>query len=76
MRTTVSLDADIAAAVQRLRRDRGIGVSEALNHLARAGLAVKRPRPPFRQRSMSLGLRLDVTNVAEALEILDSQPER
>jgi metal-responsive CopG/Arc/MetJ family transcriptional regulator len=71
MRTTVSLDDDIAAAVQRIRREKGVGVSEAVNELARAGLTVKRPRARFRQRSVSLGLKVDVTNVAEALEALE-----
>jgi len=76
MRTTVSLDEDVAAAVQRLRRERGIGVSEALNRLARAGLTVKRSGPPFRQRAVKLGLKVDVTNVAEALELLDGPAAR
>lgn len=76
MRTTVSLDEDVAAAVQRLRRERGIGLSEALNRLARAGLTVKRGGPPFRQRAVKLGLKVDVTNVAEALELLDGPAAR
>lgn len=71
MRTTVTLDEDVAAAVRRLQRERGVGVSEALNGLARAGLSAKRPRATFRQRSTEIGLRVDVTNVAEALEVLD-----
>jgi hypothetical protein len=76
MRTTVTLDDDVAAAVARLRRERGVGVSEALNGLARAGLTVKSTRPPFRQRSVSLGLKVDATNVAEALEQLDGPVAR
>jgi len=76
MRTTVTLDDDVAAAVTRLRRERGVGVSEAINQLARAGLTVKRPRPPFRQRSVPLNVRVDVTNVAEALERLDGASHR
>ena len=71
MRTTVSLDDDVTAAVRRLQRERGIGVSEALNLLARAGLTVKPGRRPFRHRSLKLGLKVDVTNVADALELLD-----
>jgi hypothetical protein len=71
MRTTVTLDPDVAAAVYRVRKQRGIGVSEAINDLARAGLTVRRPHQPFRQRSSELALRVDVTNVAEALEQLD-----
>jgi hypothetical protein len=71
MRTTVTLDDDVAAAVKRLRRESGVGVSEALNGLARAGLTVKGERPAFRQRVASIRLKVDVTNVAEALEQLD-----
>lgn len=69
MRTTVNLDDDVAAAVQRLRDERRLGLSEAVNELARAGLASAAPRRQrFKQRTADLGLRIDVTNVAEALE--------
>jgi hypothetical protein len=76
MRTTVTLDPDVAAAVSRVRKERGVGVSEAINDLARAGLTVRRPRQPFRQRSSPIALRIDVTNVAEALELLDGPGAR
>jgi hypothetical protein len=76
MRTTVNLDDDVAAAVDRLRRERSIGLSEAVNELARAGLRVKAVPRPFRQRTADLGLRIDVTNVAEALEILEGPEHR
>ena len=71
MRTTVTLEPDVAAAAARLRREHSIGVSEAVNELIRTGLRPPQPRKAYRPRSRSLGLRLDVTNVAEALEILD-----
>lgn len=73
MRTTVTLDGDVAAAVEQLRRERAIGLSEALNELVREGLRVKPQRKAFRQRSVPLGLRIDVSNVAEALELLDAE---
>jgi hypothetical protein len=76
MRTTVVIDQDVAAAVERLRRDEGIGLSEAVNRLARAGMAIKSPRPSFRQRAVKLGLTVDVTNVVEALEVLDGPAGR
>jgi len=79
MRTTVTLSKDVAAAVARLRRQRGIGVSEALNELARAGLAAQRDtkqQQAFQQRSVPLGIRIDVSNVAEALEQLDDPAGR
>jgi hypothetical protein len=73
MRTTVNLDPDVAAAAARLRVERNIGLSEAVNELARAGLRT-RPEPrPFRQRTYGLGLRVDVSNIAETLELLDTE---
>lgn len=76
MRTTVNLDDDVAAAVQRLRQERGIGVSEAVNRLARVGLTVKPTRSRFRQRSARLRLSVDVSNIAETLELLDGPAGR
>lgn len=76
MRTTVNLDDDVAAVVERVRRERSVGVSEAVNELIRAGLRPRRASRPFRQRSRSLGLRIDVTNVAEALEELEGPSHR
>ena len=71
MRTTVTLDDDVTAAVDRFRKEHGLGLSEALNELVRSGLRQPREQQPFRQRSQALHLRLDVTDVAETLELLD-----
>jgi hypothetical protein len=76
MRTTVTFDQDVAAAIEKLRRQRSIGLSEAANELIRAGLRTKAPAHRFRQRSGMLGLRIDVTNVAEALEQLEGPVAR
>lgn len=76
VRTTLSLDDDVAAAVQRLREERHIGLSDAVNELIRAGLAAPARRSTFRQRTANLGLRIDVSNVAEALEHLDGAEAR
>ena len=76
MRTTLSLDDDVAAAVQQLREERHVGLSEAVNELIRAGLAAPARRKAFRQRSVNLGLRIDVSNVADALEHLDGPEAR
>ena len=73
VRTTINLDPDVAAAAERLRRERHLGLSEAVNELARAGLRARQERKPFRQRSRDIGVRVDVSNVAEALEILDAE---
>ena len=76
MRTTVTLADDVSAAVEQLRRERSIGVSEAVNELIRRGLATKRERRRFRQRSHSVGLRIDVTDVAEAVELAEGADYR
>ena len=76
MRTTVSLDDDVAAAVQRLRAERNLGLSEAVNELARAGLAVPSQRTRFVQRSFPMGARIDVANVGDALEYLEGPGHR
>jgi hypothetical protein len=77
MRTTVTLDADVAAAIQQLRRKEGIGVSEALNRLARGGLTVRDQPKRFRQRSYPMGpFTVDVTNVAEAIDLLEGPAHR
>lgn len=76
MRTTVTLDDDVAAAVERVRKERSLGLSEAINELVRVGLATKPARSRFRQHSSPLGLRIDVSNVAEALELLEGPGAR
>jgi hypothetical protein len=76
MRTTVEFDADTARAVEQLRRDRGVGVSEAVNELIRRALLPRPTEPAFHQRTEALGLRVDVSNVADALEALDGAAAR
>lgn len=71
MRTTVELDDDAARGVEQLRRERGLGVSQAVNELIRRGLLPRPESPQFRQRTRGLGLRIDVSNVAVALEDLE-----
>jgi hypothetical protein len=76
MRTTLNLADDVAAAAERLRRERGIGLSEAVNELARRGLVPTEPRPRFVQETSAMGLSIDVANVAEALEVLEGPARR
>ena len=76
MRTTVSLDDDVAAAVERLRRETSMGLSEALNELVRTGLVARQAPAHFHQRSEQMGLRLDISNVADALELLEGPAAR
>jgi hypothetical protein len=77
MRTTITLEPDVAAAVESLRRERHVGVSAAVNELIRSGLGRTPVAPePFEQRASAMGARIDVANVAEALELLDGPASR
>jgi hypothetical protein len=76
MRVTIEFDDDTAAAVDQLRQDEGLGLSEAVNELIRRGLLLRAEPVPYKQRTERLGIRIDVSNVAEALETLDGPEAR
>jgi hypothetical protein len=64
MRTTVTLDEDVAARVKRLAAERGVSFKEALNALLRAGLddpsrRARRYRAPTRRLGARPGIDLD-----------------
>ena len=65
------LDPEVAAAAEHLRRKHHIGLGEAVNELARAGLAQKKTPARFWQRTADVGLKIDVTDIANTLELLD-----
>ena len=76
MRTTIELDDDTAAEVQRLRTEERRGVSEAVNELIRRGMLQQHEVEPFIPRTRPLGLKIDVSNVADALEVLEGVDTR
>lgn len=78
MRTTVTLDDDVSKALAELRRERGLGTSEALNELVRRGLAATpEPTPAFRQRTSSMGPpRVPLDDIGQALEVLEGEAHR
>jgi len=73
MRTTVDLDEDILAAVEKMRAEEGRGLSEAVNVLARRGLTVRRARRPFVPQAFDMGAaKIDLEDISEALGKLDA----
>jgi hypothetical protein len=74
MRTTLTLDPDVAAAVKRLRRVRNESLRKLINEALRRGLrrmsAGAKRRQRFRTKSVNLGRVLipRIDNIAEALE--------
>jgi hypothetical protein len=82
MRTTLTLDDDVAAALERLRRTRRTGFKALVNEVLREGLKQMHGRPthrePFRTQPVDLGrLRIgSLDNIAEALAIAEGEPFR
>jgi hypothetical protein len=61
MRTTVTLDPDLAAKLKALARERGVSFKEALNSALRRGLGNEAPpKRPYRLPSRPLELRAGV----------------
>jgi len=76
MRTTIELDDDTAAEVKRLRTDQNRGVSEAVNALIRRGMLVLREPTPFVPTTHDLGTKIDISNIADALDFLEGPEAR
>ena len=77
MRTTVTLAQDVAAAVERLRRERGVGISEVVNDLVRRGLQVTGPTEQFRQVRTPMGRpSLPLDDVSGLLDTLEGDDRR
>lgn len=77
MRTTITLADDVAAAVERLRRERGTGISEVVNDVLRQGLAARPALRRFRQKTSKMGEpALPLDDVAGLLEALDGPAAR
>ncbi len=82
MRTTLTLDEDVAAVVERLRRDRDAKLKDIVNEALREGLkhmtAPRRKQARFRTTTADLGrcLLSNVDNVAEALAVAEGETFR
>ncbi|MGH9175721.1 MAG: CopG family transcriptional regulator [Vicinamibacterales bacterium] len=79
MRTTLTLDDDVAVQIERLRRDRDASLKDIVNELLRRGLQAGDARPkkrkPFVTRAIDAGEPLlpNVDNVAEVLSLIEGE---
>ena len=79
MRTTLTLDDDVAIAIERLRRSRKASLKQIVNQVLREGLKQANARPkrgePFQTRVVDLGEPLipNVDNVAEVLDLVEGE---
>jgi hypothetical protein len=69
MRTTVTLDEDVAAKLVQTARERGVSFKVALNDVVRAGLRdTTKPARPFRVQARPMGVRPGI-NLDKALRL-------
>ncbi len=79
MRTTLTIDDDVAAALKRLRKSRDASFKELVNDALRRGLRdmneAQKPRKPFHTRSVSLGgLKIEnLDNIGEVLAQIEGE---
>jgi len=80
MRTTLTLEPDVAAELRRLRRGDDRSFKTLVNQLLRLGLqqlagqSARKPRSPLRTSSVDLGACLvQLDDVAEALAIAEGE---
>lgn len=67
MRTTITLEPDVAELVRRLMREHGLSFKAAVNEAIRRGLGDEGTREPFRQETVSMGKPL--VDVTKALQL-------
>jgi hypothetical protein len=79
MRTTVTLDSDIAARLKGLRKRRDQTFKEVVNTALRAGLdrlesPAKKPTKPYTLHPVFLGARLpNLDNIADVLAAIEDE---
>ena len=80
MRTTLSLDDDVASLLNKEIRRSGVSFKEAVNHFLRLGLMVPKQsnRKPFQVTPRPLGLPpgLNYDNVEDLLEAIEGPMHR
>ena len=81
MRTTLTLDDDVAAAIERLRQAREASFKDLVNEALRRGLKEmaepRKTREPFRTRSVALGpAPIGIDNVSEAIAVAEGERAR
>jgi hypothetical protein len=79
MRTTLTIDDDIATVLERLRRARDASLKELVNEALRKGLkemnSRSKRREPLRTKSVALGrIRIaSIDNISEALAVAEGE---
>ena len=76
VRTTVTFDPDVAKILERLQKERGVGLSDVVNDAVRdASKPVPKGTPKrFVQTTSDMGpFKMPIDNIGEVLDILDEE---
>ncbi len=78
MRTTLTIDDDVAVQLERLRRERAQSFRDVVNDALRRGLREMQARPkrrkPFRTKTYDMGpFLVNIDNVAEAIAYAEGE---
>lgn len=81
MRTTLTIDDDVAAELRRLRRERDASLRDVVNNALRLGIrelnAPTKPRKPYQIKTFDMGEQLiPLDNVAEAIALLEGDDHK
>lgn len=81
MRTTLTLDDDVAVRLGKLREEKDLAFKDLVNTALRRGLeALEGPglqRPPYRLQAVNLGApRIPLDSIGDALELADGDAWR
>lgn len=82
MRTTLTLEDEVAVRLERLMKARGLGLKQAVNEVLRSGLAAidegtRTPRPLFRQTTFRMEpLVGDLDDIGEVLARAEGEAYR
>lgn len=78
MRTTITLDDDVAAKLEAERRKSGRSLRETVNYFLRLGLTARPPRirKKFRVRDVGLSIGVEFESAAELIERLEGPLHR
>ena len=79
MRTTLTIDDDVAVVLERLRKSRDASLKDLINEALRRGIRDMTQRPkarkPFRTRTVNLGPSMigSLDNIGEVLAMVDGE---
>jgi hypothetical protein len=71
MRTTLTLDRDVAESLKRLLKGRGVTMKALINDALRVGLTeIERPQPRKAFRTKAVSLKPRASNIDDVAEVL------